>query len=452
MRDFFLRTAKVEGTANLYVAVRKRTPAVSLKLNTKISVDIKQWEKAQRDVSSMNKYMRAEPKVFGFIKAIDEGIDDLLAMGVTEKARFDEMIDDIIYREIREAEQERKAAQLKAEQEKKQSPIFFLAEFVEGIKDGTILNGGEHYAPNTIKVWNSFTKIFGSFFKKHPFKWKNLNEDTVNGFITFMEKGEYMTKSINKYLICFRALAQRAADNRLISVEAMSAFKKKKKRVLEKHKATEIYLTADEVQALYEMPLQGKRAEARDVFLVGVYTCQRYSDYSEIKAENFSVTAKGTKVIRLIQQKTKNEVVIPVLNDNLLHIARRYKYNLPQVSDVLLNRYIKNILQELSISVPSLADVLPTVLTQKEVTKEERGEVSFARDKEGRPLKHRYELISTHSARRTGITNLYLTGRFNVLQMMAISGHRDSKTFAEYIKLSSDEKADEISEIANNLF
>ena len=61
----------------------------------------------------------------------------------------------------------------------------------------------------------------------------------------------------------------------------LSAFQKKKIEG-EKDKAAEIYLTSDELQALYEMPLTGLQEQVRDVFLVGCYTCQRVSDYNNI--------------------------------------------------------------------------------------------------------------------------------------------------------------------------
>lgn len=78
----------------------------------------------------------------------------------------------------------------------------------------------------------------------------------------------------------------------------------------------------------------------------------------------------------------------------------------------------------------------------KEREKEERGEINFKRDNKGHVIKPRYELVSSHTARRSGVTNLYLTGLFDNFQMMSISGHKDENTFNDYIKLSSDEIAD----------
>ena len=48
-------------------------------------------------------------------------------------------------------------------------------------------------------------------------------------------------------------------------------------------------------------------------------------------------------------------------------------------------------------------------------------------------------------------TKLYLSHKYTIVQMMHVSGHKTQKTFMDYIKLSSDEIADEIDAIANGL-
>ena len=61
----------------------------------------------------------------------------------------------------------------------------------------------------------------------------------------------------------------------------------------------------------------------------------------------------------------------------------------------------------------------------------------------------RYNCVTTHTARRSGITNMYLTHKYTILQMMHVNGHKTQKTFMDYIKLSSEEIAEEIDAIAN---
>ena len=186
--------------------------------------------------------------------------------------------------------------------------------------------------------------------------------------------------------------------------------------------------------------------KVRDSFLVGVYTCQRVSDFTKIMAEDFRTTRRDTKVVDVRQTKTRTKVTIPVLNDNLLLIAKKYNYDLPKLSPAVLNRTIKEILKRLSASVPSLAEKEVTVLSAREKKMEAEGKVIYERNRRGEALKPRYDLVSTHTARRSGITNLYLSGRFDNYQMRSISGHKDEGIFLSYIKLSGDDVADLIKE------
>lgn len=458
MGNYFLRTKKEKGTASVYLRVQKRNPKLNILVCSKVSVDIQQWDKVTQDVAKWNDYCKTQDgrKVKETLDSISSAIDNLISQGIYDKARIDEVVEAIVFREERERqriqeeeerqEQER-LRQIKEQEEeaRKADVILFLENFLEGIKNGRIKNGAENYTLNTCKVWSNFLGILKRFIQIYPFTWKDINKALADHFVSFMEKNGYMVTSINKYIICFKAMIQNAMDqelhNNLIALRAFS-----KKKIQETDKAKEIYLTKTELQALYEMPLEGLKDKVRDVFLVGCYTCQRFSDYARLEKENFTKTAKGTKVVRIVQEKTGNDVVIPILNDNLLHIAEKYGYDIPKVNDVILNRYIKQILKELSSTVPSLARKERTLLTMKEREKEKQGLVSFERDNKGYVIKPRYELVSSHTARRSGITNLYLSGNFDTYQMMSISGHRDEKTFYEYIKLSSDEVADSIAQ------
>lgn len=456
MSNYFLRTKKEKGTASVYLRVQKRNPKLNILICSKVSVDIQQWDKVTQDVAKWNDYCKTQDgrKVKETLDSISSAIDNLISQGIYDKARIDEVVEDVVFREERERqriqeeeerqEQER-LRQIKEQEEeaKKADVILFLENFLEGIKNGRIKNKAENYTPNTCKVWSNFLGILKRFIQIYPFTWKDINKALADRFVSFMEKNGYMVTSINKYIICFKAMIQNAMDQELHNNPiALRAFSKKK--IQETDKAKEIYLTKAELQALYEMPLEGLKDKVRDVFLVGCYTCQRFSDYARLEKENFTTTAKGTKVVRIVQEKTGNDVVIPILNDNLLHIAAKYGYDIPKINDVILNRYIKQILKELSSTVPSLARKERTLLTMKEREKEKQGLVSFERDNKGNVIKPRYELVSSHTARRSGITNLYLSGNFDTYQMMSISGHRDEKTFYEYIKLSSDEVADSI--------
>jgi len=479
MRRLFIRTNKTKGEASLYTELNLRRAGFRAIIPIGISVDVAKWHNSY---DSWDRYERtAEGRAISTqIKAIDTAIDNIISeMGFSEvgrrtiadvptseaKAIIRDAIDAIIYKEVREANnlrenEQRKEAERKAEAERiakarEDSDVrAYLASLINGMKDGSIRiegkgrNKGERYTLNTIKMWSNLAGIIDRFYQVEPFTWDSIDKHFATRFRSWMEREGYMAKSVNKYVGQFVALINRAeSDGKHGNTAAAGFFVKPS--VEEDKKAAEIYLTADELNALYQMPLTGTKELVRDIFLVGCCTCQRVSDYSQLKRENFTTTARGARVVKLQQQKTRNFVTIPILDDKLTAIMEKYGYNLPQLPkafDVLLNRYIKGICKELSESVPSLKEELPTILTMKEREAEARGDVSFKRDEAGRVVKPRYELVSSHTARRTGITNLYLTGKFDVFQMMHVSGHKEAKTFREYIKLSGDEMAEQIAD------
>ena len=56
------------------------------------------------------------------------------------------------------------------------------------------------------------------------------------------------------------------------------------------------------------------------------------------------------------------------MNENLITICEKYGYNIPKANEQVLNRYIKDILEDLSESVPTLKEKVPTNLTMKKGT------------------------------------------------------------------------------------
>lgn len=462
MRTFYFQTKKESGFGTLYVRVRSRVHNLQIKINSCIQVDIPTWKKANSSIEEWKKFSKTKDgkAIIAKLQAVDDALSNLVGQDIFDKKQLDDAVQCVVYAERREEqrlkeEAERRKleeeARLQAEREaaERANVIRFLEKLITGMRNGTVKYKGASYTPNTVKSWNNFLGILRKFYAIKPFTWDDINKELTDHFLCFMEREGYMVSAINKYLMTFRAMANYALEQGLHN-NAMATRAFTKRRVTEHDKAREIYLTAEELQALYEMPLIGMNACVRDVFLVGCYTCQRFSDYSRISSDQITTTANGTKVLKLTQQKTKTEVIIPVVNENFLAILDHYNNNLPKVNEQVLNRYIKVILKKLSETVPSLAEKMTTTLTMKEREKEAANKRDanapqlFERDAHGNPLKPRYEMVSSHTARRSGITNLYLTGEFDHLEMMSLSGHKEFKTFIEYIKLTKDEVADSI--------
>jgi hypothetical protein len=146
-------------------------------------------------------------------------------------------------------------------------------------------------------------------------------------------------------------------------------------------------------------------------------------------------------VIRIVQTKTKTPVVIPILDNKLKTILEKYNYKIPEITDQVMNRYIKHIGEKLSHTVKSLGQDVKTILTKQERIAEENKTKTFRYDEEGNAIKYKWELIATHTGRRTCATNMYLSKKYDTREMMLVTGHKKYENFIKYIKLSLDEEA-----------
>ena len=111
-----------------------------------------------------------------------------------------------------------------------------------------------------------------------------------------------------------------------------------------------IYLTNDELTAMYKLDLSNEpRLEhVRDLFLFGCYTGLRFSDFSKVKPEHIDLTAG---VIDIPTQKTDEVVTIPILPiaQAILNKYRGKTANsLPNsISNQKFNKYIKEVAEML---------------------------------------------------------------------------------------------------------
>lgn len=175
-----------------------------------------------------------------------------------------------------------------------------------------------------------------------------------------------------------------------------------------------VYLTQDEVERLWEYKPKGElERKARDLFLLGVYSCARFSDYSRLCSDMIK-----DGVIRFTQVKTSSSVMVPAA-PRLLSVLERNGGRAPHLAQQHLNEWIKKVCKAVKI--------------------DERVEVSST-DGKSRKTKilPKYSLVSSHTARRTGITLLYMTG-IPLQQVMLISGHKDEDSIRHYLRLTKEE-------------
>lgn len=464
---FFTRSCKQGGKVGVWMKYRKGA-SVDIRLNTGLLVDVELWEKY--DVKSGKFGKRLVTPAMAEVMNVLNGIKSDVVNAEQKNGLIltKEQLKGIAAGYVKVATMQEPVAGLDPEPEPEVSDMVrYCKRMLADMREHNRLkpNSDNAYSTNSIKSWTSFSHILEGWTDEYAERTgrfltfemcdKNDTEDTprktATSFLSYLRECEYNAKYRDKCIKNMRTFVSYAMqDNACHTANWLEYLKGVELNDILNDAQERVYLTEAEVQALYEMELSGYNDQVRDVFLVGCYTGQRVSDYNGMKKDSFGVTAKGVKVVRLIQQKTKKRVVIPILNENLERIAAKYPDGIPTLNEPVLNRDIKKILNRLAATVPSLSEEYKTKVSLSAIRSEKKGKMVLKRDSEGNVVKEKWELVTTHTARRTFITNMYLTHKYSNLQIMSISGHTTEKMLLNYIRLSDDSKAEDIAEIAND--
>jgi integrase len=186
--------------------------------------------------------------------------------------------------------------------------------------------------------------------------------------------------------------------------------------------ANAIYLTLKECERLNALTSISKEAKAvRDRFLLGCFTGLRYSDYSRITIDNII----DNKIV-VKTRKTGAEVMIPV-HAVVREILERNKGVFPALrSPQAFNKMLKRVCRKAKIDAEVLYERTHGIeVVRKRVKK--------------------YTLVSSHTARRTAATNMYLA-KIPVARIMLVTGHKTEQAFFRYIRIEREENAKILSE------
>jgi site-specific recombinase XerD len=307
---------------------------------------------------------------------------------------------------------------------KKQHDIFeYIETFISDSESGSRLNDGKRIAYRTIQRYRTTQKLLHEFKDLTGYKiaFNSIDKDFIDAFNSFMAKDKnYSVATMGKHVQTFKSFLTEATED---GINTNQKFKGKSFATKSTVKDS-IALKESELKTMFALDLsKNERLEkVRDLFVVGSWTGLRFSDFTDIKPENIKKDKNGY-FIEKIQFKTKDKVVIP-LNNTVLAILKKYGNQLPQaISNQKFNDYIK----EVALLVPQLHEVHERSITKggKETT-------------ESNP---KYELISSHTARRSFATNAYERG-VPTLSIMAITSHKTEKSFMAYIKTDKEKHSE----------
>ena len=437
--SFFITPKEEKGFTNLFVRLQSRRLAFNYKMSSNMEVDIKTWTAGTANTRALQRYRTNDPKLWAKLDRIKQSLDSLCKKDeAPTKEQMRQIIDDIVYKEV-EAEKKESIKKAKEAEEKanKMTLNKYIDEFIKQITNGTrITNRGTRYSLGTVKAIKTCLKQFKAYQAK---KKKELDFDDITmpfyyDFMAYLNSRDYNINSAGKIVKELKAIMAAAEADGHHHNTIYKNVKFKGNRV----EVDTIYLTKEELDAMMKADisaLEPAAAQARDIFMVGVWTAQRVSDYNNITRDAIHTTKKHwieeipdpehegetiptirTKEITyidIIQKKTGAKVSIPCKKE-LLEILEKYDYNLPHLEDQTINRLIKQVAEKAGITQPVTIETSNGGVKKKE---------TFPK----------YKLVMSHTARRTGATLMYLAG-IDAYDIIKITGHGDIDILKKYIK------------------
>jgi integrase len=297
-----------------------------------------------------------------------------------------------------------------------------LFKLINRFVAGEIKFRGRDKTKGSLNNYNSVLKHLIEFQKKKGYKvdFETITLDFFYQYVTFLKNSVKLSQNtIAKDITLLKVFMNEAVD---LGYTNNLQYKHKKFSVSSVD-TDAVYLTENEIMALYRFDLSAtpKLERVRELFVFGCFTGLRYSDYSTIRPENV-VEMEGDLFIKRVAQKTQDLVIIPC-NPVILELFKKYESNynkLPRtISGQKFNEYIREACKA--------AGMLET------------GRLSTD------PNLQLWQCISSHTARRSFATNLYLQG-FPTIDLMKITGHKTEKAFLKYIRVSKLDTAKRLNE------
>lgn len=263
--------------------------------------------------------------------------------------------------------------------------------------------------------------------RKKALDFDTLDEGWKNDFVSFLFSQLHQGKppknsTVNKVLRVVRTFLNEAFRRGLTAEKVTDRVKLS----IPEGEAQHVYLSEREIQALYQLEGLPERLErVRDAFVIGCLTGLRFSDFSRIRPENIQqLEREGEQIPALVitSQKTGTRTVLPLVNPVLVELLQKYDWKAPRaISSQKFGDYIKELCQLAGFTDPI-------------------EQTSIRAGRQVKKVFPKYELVSSHTARRSFATNAYKRG-LPPREIMKFTGHKTLASFMRYIKLTEEEAA-----------
>ena len=441
------------GMTPVHMRARMRSKKVNVDLRFLLpfEVDAKKWNGAHSSPAALVNFRNTEygKEVFGVLDNITQVIEAEFKKGnalTSEEA--EKIINAMLGAERMKKEENERALKAAADAASHKMTLRkYIDLFRQEIKNGKRLTDkGTRYTAGTINAVNMAFERLKKFEeeKHHVYDFNEIDLTFYKEYMAYLNDQKYSINTAGKCIKQLKAIMSLAESEGYHNNAKYRDKRFKGQRV----EVDSIYLTREELNKIMAVDLSKRHPTydlTRDIFMVGVWTAQRVSDYNNIKKEDIedyesrtivdepdpenpgktkpSIVVSKYKVINIRQKKTGAKVAIPCSSE-LLSILEKYNYEIPRLSDQNINDNIKEVAR-----MAGLTEEVPIQTTKGGVPVTE--------------MIPKYKLVHSHTARRTGATLMYLSG-MDIYDIMKITGHSTPLMLKKYIKADELEVVDKI--------
>ena len=303
--------------------------------------------------------------------------------------------------------------------------IVYLADYIKMFTDkmDTIMNsrGQLGLAYNTQKNYRHHKVIYDEYEKTRAkeglnrITLKQATKEDLEHYRNYLTDQQYSPSTIKKRITEIKSISNHAKENKLDVSTAFREFRNTRQQ--KKAKEDIIFLTEEEVELITapNKELPDYLQNTQRIVIIHLATGQRVSDIMKLTKSSFIRDKEGDYLARIIQQKTGKEVHIPIIENKAIEVINTGLFR--AISDQNYNDYLKELGKRQGVN-------------QKIKSKERKETKQGYRQIESEGEKYNY--LSSHTFRRTALTNLYKRG-VPEYHIMNISGHSKSETLHTYL-------------------
>ena len=390
----FLKEPKSKGITRI-ICVLTDGRETQLKVQTDYSINPKHWGKNQRVHSANTNAVEINKQLDNFKNNVLNIYQTAKAEGIKVNAQY-----------IREQLKPKKEL-LNGNAEFWQVWGYYLQHKRNNFKERSFLK---------FKALENHLKGFEAH-EKIPLQLKVISVDILERlqdyFYKKANKGAGLnTQTTTKYIEIFKMFLNWTVKHKYSENDSFRDFKP-----LQQPDTLKVVLTNEDMNKIRKVSLQEKNylSNVRDLLILSTLTGLRYSDYSRIKPEHLKQDEGSFKTLLIRQEKTNDFVELPLTLEAEAIINKLFSGEVHPVSNQKMNAYVKELCKTAEVNEPFEVHKFQGKL---KVTKRQP----------------KYELITTHTGRRTFATNLMQRG-VPALTVMKFTGHRDYKSFTKYVNI-----------------